>query len=130
MRLFIPVDPGQVKECQLCRQPILFIERREGGLWFPTDAVRDDETGSLGYMSRGSEREVALLHRCYGDPGDPTTFNGRRCEYETRAKEIQDGLEDLKRKHAIISTNVEANGEYTKLIEEYVKLRQQFSDIL
>jgi hypothetical protein len=130
MSLFIPVDLDQVKECQLCGQPILFIERREGGLWFPTDAIQDEENGGWGYQSRGSQKEVALLHKCYGDPKDLTTVNGRRSEYEVRAKGIQERLESLKRKHEIISTNIEANGEYKRLVDEYVQLREQFSDII
>ena len=130
MRLFIPVDLNQVKECQLCKQPILFIERREGGLWFPTDATQDGETGNWGYMSRGFEKEVALLHKCYGDPGDPTTVNGRRAEYEIAAKDILEKIEDLKRKHQIISSDIQANHEYKQLVEEYVQVRERFSDIL
>lgn len=130
MRLFIPVDLNHVKECQLCKQPILFIERREGGLWFPTDAIQDWETENWGYMSRGPEKEVALLHKCYGDPGDPTTVNGRRSEYEIAAKELQEKIEGLTRKHQIVSKDVQANSEYKQLIEEYVRLREQFSDIL
>jgi hypothetical protein len=130
MRLFIPVDLEQMKGCQLCGQPILFIERREGRLWFPTDAIQDGETGNWGYMSRGPEKEVALLHKCYGDPSDPTTVNGRRFEYERLAKNIQEKIADLQRKHEIISRNVEANAEYERLINEYVQLRERFSDIL
>ena len=130
MELLIPVDPDQVKECQLCKQSILFIERRKGGLWFPTDVIQDERIGCWGYVSRGLEKEVALLHKCYGDPSDPTTVNGRQFEYETRAKDIQDKIEELKRKHQIMSRNVESNDEYKQLLEEYVRLREQFSDIL
>jgi hypothetical protein len=130
MRLFIPQNTDQVKECQLCGRPILFVERRDGGLWFPTDAIKDEENGCWGYYSRGSLKEVALLHRCYGDPKDPITVNGRRSEYELRVKDVQKRLEDLQKKHELFSTKIEDNGEYSKLIDEYVQLTEQFSDVI
>ena len=48
MAMFIPVDSTQIKDCQLCGGKILFVERRQGGTWFPADATEDEETGSWG----------------------------------------------------------------------------------
>lgn len=129
MGIFIPTDLDQVKECQLCGQPILFIERREGGLWFPTDAIQDDESGSWGYQSRGSRKEVALLHKCCGDPKDPTTINGKRSEYRLLTKDIQEKIEDLQRRNALFSENKMFNDEYIKLMDEYTEIVEKFSDV-
>lgn len=129
MSLFIPVDSDRVKECQLCGQHILFIERREGGLWFPTDAIQDDESGSWGYKSRGFQKEVALLHKCYGDPKDPTTINGRRSEYRALTQNIHERLEELQRRNLVFSENNDFNAEYKKLVDEYAEIREKFSDV-
>jgi hypothetical protein len=130
MSLFIPADPEQVKECQLCGHLIVFVERREGGTWFPTDAIQDEDSGSFGYMSRGSNREVALFHKCYGDPKDPTTINGKRAEYRALINDIHQKFEDLQTKEMISSANGEYSDEYKKLVDEYDKIQEQFSDIL
>ena len=130
MSLFIPVDPEQVKECQLCGRSILFIERREGGLWFPTDAIQDEGTDSWGYKSRGFQKEVALLHKCYGDPKDPTTVNGRRSEYKVLIQSIHEKLEQLQVRNLVSSENDEFDNEYEKLIDEYNEIRERFSDVI
>jgi hypothetical protein len=130
MRLFVSVDLEQVKECQLCGQHILFVERREGGTWFPTDAIQDEDSGLWGYLSRGPNREVALFHRCYGDPGDPTTINGRKAEYKTLIDDIHKKFEDLQIKEIISPDNGEYSDEYKRLVDEYTGIRERFSDIL
>jgi hypothetical protein len=135
MGLFIPVDFNQVKDCQLCGRKIVFIEKRVGGLWFPTDVKQDEESGNWGYILKANGKETARSHVCYGDPEDSTTVNGRRKICAGKIQSIKDRIETWSHQYQLARKPEEpdefkSTDLYKQLLSEYTQVRQEFSDVL
>jgi hypothetical protein len=132
MSLFIPVENNKIVSCQLCCEKITFVERRGTGFWIPSDVIQDPDTLAWGYRTKilsGTGESSAILHRCWGDPNDPTTKNGRKKEYLEKLGSLQERTRSVILRVKITQPDLDEM-QAVCTSPEYLDLQREHNDII